>query len=144
MRDKGIVFTPQAKRELAVLQDALKETLELALSAYEQNDLSAAMAVEPLKQIIDTLKSQLRSHYILRMQRGECTIEAGFVWSDLLTNLGRVADHCSNIAGCVIEMSQSKLALHDYSKLAKAGGSEYADAYGKYSEKYLQHMDLSI
>jgi len=143
LREKGIVFTSQAQKELAVLKEALQETLDLAITAYENNDLRTAMMVEPLKQIIDILKTQLRSHHILRMQKGECTIEAGFVWSDLLTNLGRVADHCSNIAGCVIEMSQSKLALHDYSKLAKEGGYEYADTYDKYSKKYLQHAALS-
>ena len=140
LREKGIVFTPQAQKELSVLQDALNETLDMAITAYETNDLGVAMQVEPLKQIIDILKSQLRSRHILRMQKGECTIEAGFVWSDLLTNLGRVADHCSNIAGCVIETSQYKLDLHDYSKAAKEGGHEYSDTYEKYSKKYLQTL----
>ncbi len=140
LRDKGIVFTPQAQKELAILREALNETVDLAVTAYETNDLSAAMRVEPLKQIVDALKAQLRSHHILRMQKGECTIEAGFVWSDLLTNLGRVADHCSNIAGCVIELSHQKLDLHDYSKAVREGGSEYADFYEAYSKKYLQHI----
>ena len=119
------------------MREALAETVDLAVTAYETNDLSSAMMVEPLKQIIDTLKSQLRSHHILRMQKGECTIEAGFVWSDLLTNLSRVADHCANIAGCVIEMSHQKLDLHDYSKAAKEGGYAFTTAYEKYGEKYL-------
>ena len=140
LREKGIVFTPQAKKELSVLRQALGETVDLAVSAYETGDVHTAMQVEPLKQIIDILKAQLRSHHIIRMQKGECTIEAGFVWSDLLTNLGRVADHCSNIAGCVIELSQQKLDLHDYSKIAKAGGYDYAETYEQYSKKYLSNI----
>ena len=140
LRDKGIVFTAQAQKELAVLREALCETMDLAVTAYQNNDMSSAMMVEPLKQIIDVLKSQLRSHHILRMQKGECTIEAGFVWSDLLTNLGRVADHCSNIAGCVIEMSHQKLDLHDYSKAAKEGGYDFTNVYEKYRQKYLANI----
>lgn len=140
LQEKGIVFTSQAQKELSVLREALEETIDLAITAYKTNDLNSAMQVEPLKQVVDILKSQIRSHHILRMQKGECTIEAGFVWSDLLTNLGRVADHCSNIAGCVIEMSQSKLDLHDYAKAAKEGGYQYADTYDKYSKKYLQEI----
>ena len=70
--------------------------------------------VEPLEEVIDTLRGQLRSRHVLRLQKGECTIEDGFVWSDLLTSLERVSDHCSNIAGCVIEMAHSSLDLHEY------------------------------
>ena len=89
---------------------------------------------------MDGLNNHLRNQHINRMQKGLCTIEAGFIWSDLLTNLGRVADHCSNIAGCVIEMSQSKLNLHDYSRTLREGNSEYAETYGEYAKKYLRDL----
>ena len=77
--------------------------------------------MEPWTQVVDTLKEQLRNRHILRLQRGECTIELGFVWSDLLTDLERVADHCSNIAGCVIEMSHGSLDVHEYLDYIKGG-----------------------
>ncbi|MBQ9980876.1 MAG: Na/Pi cotransporter family protein [Oscillospiraceae bacterium] len=140
LHEKGLVFTEQARRELDVLLAALNETIDLSVAAYEQNNIQAAMKVEPLKQIVDILKSRLRSHHIMRLQQGECSIEAGFVWSDLLTNLGRVADHCSNIAGCVIEMSQSKLSLHDYSRAVREGSTEYSDTFDDYSKKYLKSV----
>ena len=139
LQHKGIAFTPAAKAELARILEATGEILTLSVAAYENNDLAAAGRVEPLKQIVDAMKSTLRSHHILRLQRGECTIEAGFVWSDLLTNLGRVADHCSNIAGCIIEMSQQKLALHGYSKTAEESRA-YAELYQSYAAKYLEGL----
>ena len=126
--------------ELEIMVRAMKETMELAISAYTGNDLDKAMMVEPLKQIVDSLRTTLRTNHIRRMQKGMCTIEAGFVWSDLLTNLGRVADHSANIAGCVIEMSQSKLDLHDYSKAMRDGNRDYADTFQMYVEKYLQKV----
>ena len=140
MRAKGIHFSDSATRELDGMVRALLETLDLAVGAYEDNDLDKALRVEPLKQIVDALKTELRSRHIRRMQKGVCTIEAGFVWSDLLTNLGRVADHCANIAGCVMEMSQSRLDLHDYSKALREGNRDYSQIYDQYAEKYLQPL----
>jgi len=141
LREKGLSFSDIAQRELHITFNALREMIDLSYTAFEDNNLEVAMRVEPLKQIIDTLKIQLRSHHIQRMQKGECTIELGFVWSDLLTNLGRVADHCSNIAGCIIEMSHDKLDLHDYSKAAKADSQVYADTYNLYANKYLSLLE---
>lgn len=104
LREKGIEFTEQAKAELKNIIAAVDESVSLAVKSFTEDDLTAASAVEPLDQIVDVLKSRLRSNHIQRMQKGECSIEAGFIWSDLLNNLERVSDHCSNIAGCVIEM----------------------------------------
>ncbi len=138
IRDKSIVFTDNAREELNTLFGATGEILDLALAAFKQNDFAAAARVEPLRQIVDVLKSRFRSLHIERMRQGECSIEAGFVWSDLLTNLGRVADHCSNIAACVVELSGDKLELHDYSRTVRAESSAYADMYDKYAAKYLR------
>lgn len=137
LREKGISFTAAAQKELAVMCGAVTETLELTMAAYRTGDMEKARLVEPLKQTVDILKTRLRSHHVVRLQRGDCSIEAGFVWSDLLNNLGRAVDHCSNIAGCIIEMTGQKLQLHDYAKTAREGKDGYAEAYSMYEEKYL-------
>lgn len=136
MRDKNIVFSADAQRELNVLTGAVSEVLDLACRAFEENDLEAATLVEPLEQVVDTLKEQLRARHILRLQKGECTIEAGFVWSDLLTSLERVADHCSNIAGCVVETAHNALDLHEYIRGIKAGSTEFNERYSEFAKKY--------
>ena len=136
IRNKGLSFSVYAKQELAVLTAAVGEVMDLALDAFLQNDPALAAKVEPLEQVVDTLKEQLRNRHILRLQKGECTIELGFVWSDLLTSLERVADHCSNIAGCVIEMSHDSLDVHEYLDNVKAGGPGFLRAYEAYAQKY--------
>ena len=136
IRNKGLSFSVHAKQELAVLTAAVGEVMDLALDAFLQNNPALAAKVEPLEQVVDTLKEQLRNRHILRLQKGECTIEFGFVWSDLLTSLERVADHCSNIAGCVIEMSHDSLDVHEYLDNVKAGGPGFLRAYEAYAQKY--------
>ena len=136
IRNKGLSFSVHAKQELAVLTAAVGEVMDLALDAFLQNDPALAAKVEPLEQVVDTLKEQLRNRHILRLQKGECTIELGFVWSDLLTSLERVADHCSNIAGCVIEMSHDSLDVHEYLDNVKAGGPGFLRAYEAYAQRY--------
>ena len=101
-----------------------------------EEDLTAAARVEPLEQVIDGLKESLRTAHILRLQKEKCSIGAGFVWSDLLTNLERVADHCSNIAGCVLDMAQGNLNLHESLRAARDDRKEYLDRYASYSKKY--------
>ncbi len=136
LRDKKLELTPAATAELNVLISAVREVLHLTLDAFIQNDLQAAYRVEPLEQVIDDLKEQLRAQHILRLQQGECTIEAGFVWSDLLTNLERVSDHCSNIAGCVLDMAHNNLNLHESLNATRTGDAEYAREYEGYTLKY--------
>ena len=136
MRSKGLHFSPQAKQELNVLTSAVGEIMDLSLDAFLKDDPDLAVKVEPLEQVVDTLKEQLRNRHILRLQRGECTIELGFVWSDLLTDLERVADHCSNIAGCVIEMSHGSLDVHEYLDYIKGGSIAFQRAYNAYARKY--------
>lgn len=136
MRSKGLHFSLQAKQELNVLTSAVGEIMDLSLDAFLKDDPDLAVKVEPLEQVVDTLKEQLRNRHILRLQRGECTIELGFVWSDLLTDLERVADHCSNIAGCVIEMSHGSLDVHEYLDYIKGGSIAFQRAYNAYARKY--------
>ena len=137
IKAKGIAFTGEAHTELSVMFNATREILRITGEAYRKNDLQAAMEVEPLEQVIDELKETLRTHHILRMQKGACSIEAGFVWSDLLTNLERVSDHCSNIAGCVMDDYADDLSLHETVRAFRSGeDSAYRDKYSEYKEKY--------
>ncbi len=134
--DKGIQFTEPAKKELATLTSAVKEITDLALKAFEENDANAAFDIEPLEEIIDRLKETMRANHILRLQQGECSIEAGFVWSDLLTNLERVSDHCSNIGGCITETSHYNLNLHENVRIIKSETEEFKSRYAYYVNKY--------
>ncbi len=136
LRDKGIEFSASGRWELDQLLAAVSEIVDLAMRAFTKGDLEAAVLVEPLEEVVDTLKEQLRARHILRLQRGECSIEAGFIWSDLLTNLERVADHCSNIAGCVLEMRHKRFDLHDYLRAVRKDSPEFASSYDAYARKY--------
>ena len=136
MQSKGLNFSVHAKKELEILTAAVSEVMDISLEAFLKNDPILAAKVEPLEEVVDTLKEQLRNRHILRLQKGECTIELGFVWSDLLTNLERVADHCSNIAGCIIEMSHDSLDVHEYLDSVKAGSPGFLQAYQEYAQKY--------
>ena len=136
MREKHICFSDAAQRELKIMRSAVCEILDLALEAYRNNDPRTAKQVEPLEEVVDTLKEQLRMRHILRLQNGVCTIELGFVWADLLTNLERVADHCSNIAGRVIESRNASIDLHAYLDNVKIGNQKFAEEYNAYAKKY--------
>ena len=136
LRGKSLTFSDAAVREYEVLADALREILGLSLQAFERQDVALAGQVEPLEQVIDTLKEQMRTHHILRMQKGDCSIEAGFVWSDLLTNLERTSDHCSNIAGCVIDAAQHNLNLHETLRAARGDSSAFRSEFERYAAKY--------
>ena len=136
LRGKQLAFSEAARRELSVLTAAVREVLQLALTAFTKNDLEAAFQVEPLKEVIDGLKEQLRTRHILRLQKGECQVETGFVWSDLLTSLERAADHSSNIAGCVIDADQHRLDLHQTLRAVRQESEDFRQAYRAYVEKY--------
>jgi len=136
LRSKGLGFSAAAEKELKVLIGAVSEILNTAERAFSEKDLAAAAQVEPLKQVIGALKEQMRTRHILRMQQGHCSIEAGFVWSDLLTDLERTADHCSNIAGCVLDAANHGLNLHETLRAMRADDPDFRRAYGTYAEKY--------
>lgn len=136
LRSKGLGFSSTAEKELKVLIGAVSEILNTAERAFSEKDLAAAAQVEPLKQVIGALKEQMRTRHILRMQQGHCSIEAGFVWSDLLTDLERTADHCSNIAGCVLDAANHGLNLHETLRAMRADDPDFRRAYGTYAEKY--------
>ena len=136
IREKQIHFSPAAERELNQLIGAVRECLSLTMQAFRADDLETARKVEPLEQVIDALHNQLRSRQVLRLQRGECTIEDSFVWTDLLTSMERVSDHCSNIAGCVLEMAHSSLDLHQFLNDVRADDPQYSARYNAFAKKY--------
>ena len=133
---KNLTFSDAARHELEVLVSAVKEIVELSFAAFRENDLEKAYLVEPLEQVIDDLKEKLRVHHILRLQQGVCSIETGFVWSDLLTALERVGDHCSNIAGCVVDMSNHDMNTHEALRSARIENERFGEQYKAFAEKY--------
>ena len=136
LKEKGVSFTPPAQKELQTMLDAVGEIVDLTSRAFLQDDLALARQVEPLEQVIDKLKDELRANHIARLQRGECSLAAGFVLSDLLTNLERVSDHCSNIAGCLLDMKNERIDLHKYLGDVKSGSNEFLLQYNAFEEKY--------
>lgn len=136
MNDKGIEFSESAKKELKVITDAVKEILDLAVRSFEEQNIDDALLVEPLEEVIDRLRTRLKNRHIKRLQRGDCTIELGFVFSDLLTNLERVADHCSNIAACLIQADDESFDTHEYVHAVKESGEAFDNQVEKYLSKY--------
>jgi phosphate:Na+ symporter len=135
--DKKIVFSEEAKKELSILQSAVLEILDLTEEAFIENSIDKAKEVEPLEQVIDGLKNKIKRNHIRRLQNSECTIENGFVLADILNNLERVSDHCSNIAECVIEISERELLdTHKYMKEIKSEDSGFEQKYREYKGKY--------
>lgn len=136
LRTKGLTFSKTAQRELDVLSKAVRDILTLALRAFREKDMDAAGQVEPLEQVIDDLKEQMRTRHILRLQQGQCSIETGFVWCDLLTDLERTSDHCSNIAGCVIDAAQHDLNLHETLRSVRHSDGTYRQRLDACAEVY--------
>ena len=137
LHDKKIVFTDSALHELDTMFKAVDEAVSLAVRTVNSEEIPTAVLVEPLEQVIDVLNTQIRSHHIERLQKGECTMVHGFVLSDMITDLERIADHCSNIAVCMIEMSRGSLETHEYLNSVKNGSNaQFAQLYNEYSKKY--------
>ena len=136
VNEKGIQFSVQGKKELKVICSAISEILQISFDAFVNNDVQLAYSVEPLEQIIDELKEKLRNSHITRLKSGDCSIEAGFVWADLLTNLERVADHCENIALCVIDGAAKNMNAHEALRSLKKTSPHFDEQYKAFSEKY--------
>ncbi len=137
IHEKKIEFSPDGQHELDVLQEAIYEILRLSFNAFSANDTSLAYRVEPLEEHIDDLCDEIKLHHVERLQIGECSINLGFVYNDLLTNLERVADHCSNVAIAVIEMEENAYDAHDYVLRLREQRAHHFDAYyNEYCVKY--------
>ena len=133
---KNVAFSEDAVAEYRTICAAVTEILNLSFSAFSNEDIEAARKTEPLEEVIDTLKEDLRTRHFLRLQRGECSIAAGFVWSDLLSNLERVSDHCSNISGCVLDSAGNTMNIHENQRALKNSDEEYKQEYNFFQHKY--------
>ena len=136
LREKKIELSDSAKEELGVLSNAVDEILVLTEKSFVSNDLITAHKVEPLEEVIDNLKRALRNSHVVRLKGGECTVEAGFVWSDMLTDFERVGDHCSNIALGVIDANNHNMNAHAALKAIPHDDLDFKKQYIEYSEKY--------
>ena len=140
MKEKGIEFSEGARGELKSLCAATIEIVSLSYNAFLENNAAQANLVEPLEQVIDKMKELLRTRHIDRLRQGDCGIEAGFVWSDLITNMERVSDHCSNIAGCVMDTKDQNMNLHESLKLIRSDSEYYREKYTEYANKYINFV----
>lgn len=137
LREKKMQFTEAARKELAVLCSAVSEIMTLSCTAFVNNDLELSKNIEPLEQVIDNLKEEMRNAHVLRLKDGACSIETGFIWLDLLTSLERAADHCSNIAICIVDAAENNMNLHRSLSVMKEESPYYKKQYAFYSEKYV-------
>ena len=141
INEKGLSFTDVAAAEMSVICAAVNEVSGFARTSFVNNDLDAALAVEPLEEVVDDLRDMLRTNHIQRLQRGQCSIEVGFVWSDLLTGLERISDHCSNIALCMLDMSKRNMNQHEERKMLRYNNEEFERAYLAFKAKYALNGD---
>lgn len=138
MHSKKIMFSDQAVEELQVMIKAVLEILDMSINSFVKGDVKLAKCVEPLEDVIDQLRNELKSRHIERLRSGKCTIELGFILQDLLTNFERVSDHCSNIAVYLIQISDNSMDTHEYIiELKKLDRSEFMDEFNDYSKKYV-------
>ncbi len=137
IHDKHLSFSPQAQKELSIITGAVAEIVILATDAFTGNDVVTAKRVEPLEEVIDDLCDEIKIRHVRRVQSGECTLDHGFVFNDLLTNFERISDHCSNIAVAVIELSHDEFDVHEYLNRVKNSSSKsFSDSFNEYRERY--------
>ena len=135
-QNKDVTFSENAVAEYKLICDAVMEILNLSFKAFSEDDMRSARNTESLEQVIDKLKEDLRTRHFVRLQNRECSVAAGFIWSDLLTNLGRVSDHCSNISGCVLDTEDKSMNMHENQRTVRNSAEDYMLQYNMYSAKY--------
>ncbi len=136
LNEKKLTFSDEAQQELSTLINAIQEILKMTQNAYMSNDPNSAMEVEPLEQTIDALADVIKSRHISRLQSGACSMELGFILSDILSDLERISDHCSNIAVAVIELSHRSFDTHKYLSDFRSGSEQFRESYHRFSQKY--------
>ena len=137
MKKEKANFSKKAQAELQLFSSAMNEILSLTFTVFENEDAEQAANIEPLEEVIDDLKEEIRTRHIRRLAKGKCTIELGFALTDIVTNYERIADHCSNIAVAVIQMDEKEHDVHKYLGQVKTQDPQFAQMYRMYKEKYL-------
>ncbi len=136
MHDKHITFSEDAQRELGVLTGAIRDIMDRTVTAFVNDDIALAQQVEPLEQIIDLLSADIKARHIERLRAGECTIELGFILSDMLNNYERISDHCSNVAVTIIELGHNSFQTHEYLNAVKTDNEEFRELFREYQKQY--------
>ena len=142
MHEKNIAFSDDAKAEMAVMTDAVSHILTNALNAFVTGDPQLASSVEPLEEVIDDLRAELKNRHIVRLREGRCTVELGFILSDVLTNCERISDHCSNIAVAVLNATGTELISHTYLTELKHTSQAFSDAYEAEHKRYFERLGV--
>ena len=137
MAEKNMAFSEKATQELHIFTEAVKEIVNTSFSAFKKEDVELAGTVEPLEEVIDDLNMELKTRHIRRLREGKCTIDLGFVHSDITTNYERIADHCSNIAVCLIQVKQEGFDTHEYlGTIKREDNEQFKKQYAVFEEKY--------
>ncbi len=138
MRDKKVCFSSKALQELEVLRRAVRDILRITMDSFGEEDLELARQVEPLEEVIDALNLEIRQRHIKRLRKGKCTIELGFILSDIITDLERVSDHCSNIAVCLLEINEDEFDTHAYlENMKREDNMDFRGKVMAYGQRYL-------
>ena len=138
MNEKGLEFSKKAVEELSVYTEAVRENINVAVEAFKKEDPEQAIEVETLKVVISKLRGELKQRHIKRLQKGKCTIELGFIHSDIITSYKRVADHCSNVAVCVTEVMADEYETHGYiDDMKHVNNEQYKKNYKELRNKYV-------
>ena len=137
LKDKKVAFSETAQNELAVVYRIISDELKLTLDAFKTGNMKSASKVDPMEEVVDDLMDAIKLNHIRRVQKNECTIELGFILSDMLVNFERISDHCSNIAGCLIEVNQhGTLEMHKNSAMIRSESDFFNRTYKQYSAEY--------
>lgn len=142
IHDKKIHFSDECLNEIKIITDAVSENIDRAFECYNLNDLKIAHKVEPLEEVVDNLSIELKNHHIRRLQNDECTVELGYIFQDVLTNLERISDHCSNIA-CILIQTDEKTKFHTYLADVKENDAAFHEEYRKYAEIYFSRLNTA-
>lgn len=143
MHEKNISFSDECFTEISVIREAIVENITKAFEAYKSNDLVIAHKIEPLEEVVDNLSTELKNRHIRRLQNDECTVELGYIFQDILTNLERISDHCSNIAGCLIETDE-KTNIHQYWQDIKENDKTFEKEYRAYAKQFFSKLNSSV
>ena len=138
IKDKNIVFSPEAQEQLDRIANAIREIVNNTIECFKNNDIELAKKIEPLEEVIDILRDDLKQEHIERVQRGECTLDIGFVFNDIIDNYERIADHCSNIAVAVIRLNDEKFDTHEYLGAIKDESGEFNKMFEYYKGVYIR------
>ena len=136
MQQANLAYTDEANHELEIITGAVREVMALSLRAFINQDTTAASRVEPLEEVVDQLKESLRNNHIIRMKTGKCSMEAGIIWADILTDLERVSDHCSNIAGYVLDLQDHTMTIHENLRNHRENDEQFGQWFASYQTKY--------